>query len=51
MKKYSKEPSPREVREKEWFDKLQPFRTDMEFPGKGSQDVGTDVEFIDVEIG
>ena len=50
MKEYSKEPSPREVGEKEWFDKLQPLRTDMEFPGKGSQDVGTEVEFIDVEI-
>lgn len=50
MKKYSKEPSPREVGEKDWFNKLQPLRTDMEFPGKGSKDVGTEVEFIDVEI-
>lgn len=50
MKKYSKEPSPREVGEKDWFNKLQPLRTDMEFPGKGSSDVGTAVEFIDVEI-
>ena len=50
MKNYSTEPSPREVGEKEWFDKLQPVRTDMEFPGKGSNEVGTAVEFIDVEI-
>jgi beta-lactamase superfamily II metal-dependent hydrolase len=50
MKKYSKEPSHREVGEKDWFDKPQPLRTDMEFPGKGSKEVGTVVEFIDVEI-
>ena len=50
MKRYSKEPSPREVGEKDWFNKLQPLRTDMEFPGKGSKDMGTEVEFIDVEI-
>lgn len=50
MKEYSKEPSPREVGEKDFFDKLQPLRTDMEFPGKGSSDVGTAIEFIDVEI-
>ena len=50
MKEYSTEPSPREVGEKDWFNKLQPLRTDMEFPGKGSKEVGTEVEFIDVEI-
>lgn len=50
MKKYSKEPSPREVGEKDWFNKAQPIRTDMEFPGRGSKEVGTAVEFVDVEI-
>ncbi len=50
QKKYSKEPSPREVGETDWFNKPQPLRTDMEFPGKGSKEVGTEVEFIDVEI-
>ncbi|MFT3680107.1 MAG: MBL fold metallo-hydrolase [Ferruginibacter sp.] len=50
LKEYSKEPTPREVGEKDWFNKPQPLRTDMEFPGKGSPDVGTAVEFIDIEI-
>lgn len=50
MKKYSKEPSPREVGEKDWFDKPQPLRTDMESAGKGEGEMGTDVEYIDVEI-
>lgn len=50
MKNYSTEPSPREVGEKDWFNKPQPLRTDMEFPGRGSKEVGSEVEFIDVEI-
>ena len=29
MKEYSKEPTPREVGEKDWFNKLQPLRTDI----------------------
>ena len=50
MKTYSKEPSPRQVGEKDFFNKLQPVRTDMEFPGRAKKEVGTALEFIDVEI-
>ena len=49
MEEYSDEPSPREVGDKGWLDKLQPLRTDMEFPGRKFKEIeGTD--FIDVEI-
>ncbi len=50
QKKYSKEPSPKEVGEKGWFDKPQPVRTDMESIGKGLKEMTNEVEFIDVEI-
>ena len=50
MKKYSKQPSPREVGEKGWLDKPQPIRTDMESSGKGQKEMLKEVEFIDVEI-
>lgn len=50
LKEYSKEPSPREVGEKDWFNKSQPLRTDMESAGKGNIDMVKDVEYIDVEI-
>ncbi|MCU7849372.1 MAG: metallohydrolase [Candidatus Thiodiazotropha sp. (ex Lucinoma kastoroae)] len=50
-KKYSGEPSPREVGDKGWLDKPQPFRTDLESAGKGEQQILRDVvEFVDVEI-
>ncbi len=49
-KTYSKPPSPREVGEKDWLDKPQPQRTDMESSGKGDRTLPTVVEFVDVEI-
>lgn len=51
MKGYSDEPSPREVGDKGWLDKLQPMRTDMESAGKAEKEIYEEVEFIDVEIG
>jgi len=51
IKEYSQEPSPREVGDKGWLDKLQPLRTDMESAGKGQAEINKKVEFIDVEIG
>ena len=51
MKEYSDEPSPREVGDKGWLDKLQPMRTDMESAGKAEKEIYEEVEFIDVEIG
>lgn len=50
MKKYSDEPSPREVGDKGWLDKPQPIRTDMESAGKGNKEMLDVVEFADVEI-
>ena len=50
MKEYSKPPSPREVGEKDWFDKPQPIRTDMESVGKGEKNISETVEFVDVEL-
>ena len=50
MKKYSKEPTPREVGDKGWLDQPQPIRTDMESAGKGQGQMLDTVEFIDVEI-
>jgi hypothetical protein len=50
MKDYSAEPTPREVGDKGWLDKLQPMRTDMESDGKGLKQMPDTVEFIDVEI-
>ncbi len=49
MKDYSDEPSPREVGEKGWFDKLQPLRTDMESASRGLKEI-EGVDFIDVEL-
>ena len=51
MEEYSTEPSPREVGELGWFDKPQPWRTDMESIGRAKGEMLKDVEFIDVEIG
>lgn len=50
MKNYSTEPTPREVGDKEWLDKPQPMRTDMESNRKDSEQMPDTVEFIDVEI-
>lgn len=50
MKRYSKEPSPREVGDKGFLDRPQPLRTDMESAGKGQSNMLDTVEFIDVEI-
>ena len=50
MKNYSDEPTPREVGDKGWLDKPQPWRTDMESAGKGEEKMPATVEFIDVEI-
>lgn len=50
MKEYSQPPSPREVGEKGWLDKLQPQRTDMESAGKGESEINKEVEFIDIEL-
>lgn len=50
MKDYSKQPSPREVGEKEWFDKPQPIRTDMESTARGSEAMHKDIEFVEVEM-
>jgi len=50
MKNYSNEPTPREVGDKGWLDKLQPMRTDMESTGKGQEKMLNTVEFVDVEI-
>ncbi len=50
MKRYSKEPTPREVGELGFLDKPQPRRTDMESTGKGQEQMVATVEFIDVEI-
>ncbi len=50
MKDYSAEPSPREVGDKGWLDKLQPMRTDMESDGRALEQMLDTVEFIDVEI-
>jgi len=51
MKKYSADPSPREVGDKGWLDKPQPWRTDMESAGKALKNMQKNVvEFVDVEI-
>jgi len=50
LKDYSQEPSPREVGDKGWLDKLQPLRTDLESAGKGQTEMHKDLEFIDIEI-
>lgn len=50
LKRYSRQPSPREVGEKGWLDKPQPIRTDMESAGKGVKDMPDTAEFVDVEI-
>jgi len=50
LKTYSKPPSPRQVGEKEWLDKNQPIRTDMESAGKGDGNMTQTVEFVDVEL-
>jgi hypothetical protein len=50
LEDYANEPSPREVGDIGWLDKLQPLRTDMESAGKGQKEMIKDVEFIDVEI-
>jgi len=51
MKEYSKQPSPKEVGDKGWFDKFQPYRTDMESEDRGSSEWnGTKIEFVDVVI-
>lgn len=50
MKSYRTEPTPREVGDKGWLDKVQPMRTDMESAGKGLERMPDTVEFVDVEI-
>ena len=50
MKTYSKQPSPREVGEKDWLDKPQPMRTDMESEGRGSETMPDKIDFVDVEL-
>ncbi len=50
MKNYSKQPSPREVGEKEWFNRQQPIRTDMESVGRGNEVMPKDIEFVEVEL-
>ncbi len=49
-KLYSGEDTPREVGDKGWLDKDQPWRTDMESAFKSSEDMGNTVEFVDVKI-
>ena len=50
LKEYSKQPSPREVGDKGWLDKDQPFRTDLESSGRGSAEWNGTVEFVDVHL-
>jgi len=50
VKEYSTEPSPREVGDKGWLDKAQPFRTDMDSDGKSQKKMLNIVEFVEVTI-
>jgi len=50
METYSKPPSPIEVGEKGWLDKLQPQRTDLESENYGAKDWNKKVAFVDVII-
>jgi hypothetical protein len=50
MKRYSSEPTPREVGEDGFLDRPQPVRTDMESDGRGQEAMLDKVEYVDVEL-